>query len=552
MINRKILSKWTTFPAWVVLGVFVVSAQEPFSKITAHDGKLYAGGEELLLVSVGYTHDRPGQDYSDPMSYKDFGYDLVDLDLQRIHEAGFNAIRTWSLIDEQLLTLAQKHHLWVVGGIRTERNINPDNENAVNEALATVAAAARVYARHPNTAMLLLLNEPELKPLAGVKPNKLRNYLDRLAAAARENYPGIPVGISNWPNAGFIDSDSWDVIAYNVYANSTVKFQKAMGYRGYLDAVRRRKAAGKPFFVSEFGFYSPVPRLNPNDTFKYHFVPSEEKQAALLVDDMEALYQSAVAGGALMQWKDNWWMSQELFSPALARKERQEGYVNKDVHDLECIEWSGLLSMDKDPRGVPRPAFYAVQRANQAIMTEPDSETIYRGKFPISVHLTDAVEQVELIVDGKNLGRLARTTPEWFRSEIAESGKELKRHDILLRAFDKEGKLLREVRRYAWTAEKNSLPALNITWRKDEANRILFLFHLSDEDGRPVKDARINWGALDSIIWTEDEGSVKTQKDGTAILKRPMPSNFMVLCAGYEYQRKDFKRVISDIYFFKQ
>lgn len=253
-----------------------------------------------------------------------------------------------------------------------------------------------------------------------------------------------------------------------------------------------------------------------------------------------------------MQWKDNWWMSQDLFSPALSKKEKQDGYVNKEVHDLECIEWSGLLSMDKDPRGVPRPAFYAIQQANQAILTEPDSATIHRGKFPVSAHLSSAVDQIELIVDGKNLGRFPRTTANWFRYEVTETEKELKRHDVLLRAIDKEGKLLREVKRFVWTAQKDALPTLNITWRKNDANQIFFVFNLFDEDGKPIKDARINWGALDSILWKEAEGSVKTQKDGTAILKRPIPSNCMVLSAGYDYQRKDFKRTIADVYFFRQ
>jgi hypothetical protein len=170
----------------------------------------------------------------------------------------------------------------------------------------------------------------------------------------------------------------------------------------------------------------------------------------------------------------------------------------------------------------------------------------------VAAHLSDQVAEVELIADGRSLGTFPRTDSRWFRHEVPAPGKDLERHEIVLRAFDAERKLLRDVKRSAWTAEKTAVPSLSIAWKKDEQNRIFFTFTLQDETGQPIKDAHIAWGALDSAIWTEAEGVVKTDKKGVAELRRPLPSNTLVVCGGYDYQRRGFRKKITDICFFRQ
>lgn len=524
-------------------------AEDTFPKIRIEDGKFYAGDEELLLVSVGYTSNRPGQDHHDPVSYKDYGYDLVDLDMKRIKEAGFNSIRTWHMNDEKILELARKHGLWVIGGIWTDQKIDTSNEASMNQAVSTVEALSKSYSKFPNTAALLVVNEPEMGMLLPQPRDKVKAYFDRLAETARKNCPGVAVGISNWPNAGFVDSASWDFDGYNVYSWASATFQKSIGYRGYVEGVMNATAAGKPFLLTEFGYWTPTPKLHPKDRYFMTYVSSEQEQSRKLLEDMNVVYQLPLAGAALLSWSDCWCMAATGFgSPGI---EKPPGYVDKDVHDPDTAEWAGIVGFDEDVRGKPRLAYDEIKKANTAIMTEPDSQAIYPDSIPVSVWLGDQVDEVEVIFDGKSLGRSDKSSPHWFRDSLGVKGRELRKHTLTVRAFDSDDKLLHETSRTVWTGNEK-LPKLSIRHEKDKANRVFFIFELRDGSGQPIPDAPIEWGVLDGVGWAEKSGILKTGADGTCRLKRPLACNFLLVGGGYEFAKGGFSRKITDLDFFRQ
>ncbi len=519
-------------------------AENFFPPISVRGDKIFAGEEELLLVSVGYVYVRPGQGEQDPVPYKEFGYDLVDLDMKRIKEAGFNSIRTWHLPDKKLLELAEKHGLWVVGGIWTNTRIDPMNEDQMEGEIARVKTLAQEYAQFPNVAMLLILNEPDYAGLISQDPQKVKNYFDRLVETARSACPGVPVSFSNWPNAGFIDSSSWDVISFNLYARMP-KFEHSIGYRGYVDGMKKAKAAGKPFYVSEYGFYTPSPHLQSKDMFGFYYVESPEKQAELLLRDMDTLYQLSIAGGALMSWIDNWALTSEFSSPDI---QRPPGWVDKNTHDNDCIEWSGILSLDGDIRGVARPAYTALSRANQAILTEPDSEALYSGEIPVSVYLGDKVSRVDLIIDGTDVKNVPKASAHWIRYRYAAKEGELKKHSIQVKVFDHDNHLIQDEDRSAWTAQDNQFPNIEISSIKDEKGTAYFLLSLTDEKGKPIPEAAISWGVFDAFNWQEREGVIETGPNGNCLLRRLSLSKVQLVGARYDFQRGDFKKRITGLY----
>ena len=521
-------------------------ADAAFPKISIHGDKIYAGNEELLLVSVGYEHLRPGQGFEDPVPYKNYGYDLIDQDMKRIKEAGFNSIRTWDLPDEKYLELAQKYGLWVVGGIWTDQRINLSHKEEVESQIQKVKSMAKTYAKHPNVAMLLILNEPDFTLLAGANPQKLKNYFDRMVAAAHASFPGVPVSFSNWSNAAFIDSSSWDIISYNMYA-IIPRFQNSIGYRGYIEGIKKVKSIGKPFYISEYGYYTPTPHLDPNDLFSNFFVDSDKKQADYLLRDMDTLYQLPIAGGALMSWLDNWDLAASFSSPLI---KRPQGWIDKDVHDNDSVEWAGVLGMDTDVKGVARPALTVISRANQLILTQPDPEVIYSGTAPISIYIGDRVKRVSLVIDGTEIKNISKTSPHWVRYEYMEKEKELKKHFIKIIAFDHSNQLIDEVERSFWTAEDNRLPQLTISQIKNEQNAVYFIFILKDEKGRPIPDAEIKWDFFDAYSWKDNEGNCTTESDGTCSVRRFLFSQVQIVGAKYDYQRNDFKIKITDLYIY--
>ncbi len=523
-----------------------LNADNVFPKISIRGEKIYAGDEELLLVSVGYVHLRPGQGVDNPAPYKDFGYDLIDLDMKRIKEAGFNSIRTWHLLDKKYLELAEKHGLWVIGGIWTNQRIDLANEAEMEMQIQKVKEIAKEYAQFPNVAMLLILNEPDFVLLVRQDPQKLKNYFDRLVEAAHASCPNIPVSFSNWPNAGFIDSSSWDVISYNLYATMP-RFQSSIGYDAYVQGMKKAKSAGKPFYVSEYGFYTPTPHLDPADVFSYNYVDSEKKQADFLLRDMDSLFQLPIAGGALMQWTDNWAIASDFASPKIIRP---QNWIDKNTHDNDCIEWAGILAMDTDIKGVARPAYDVISRANQAILTQPDSQTLYSGAVPISIYVGDRVSRVKVVVDGKEIQGLAKSSSHWIRYQYPAEEEKLKKHSLKVMAFDQLNKLIWESERVFWTAADDRLPQITISEIKDENNTNYFIFTLKDENSQPIPNASVRWDIFDAYLWKDREGTSTTGSNGTFLVRRMSLSQVQLVGARYDYHRGDFEKKITDFYFY--
>jgi hypothetical protein len=525
----------------------LLQAEAVFPKINIRGDKIYAGDEELLLVTVGYSHLRPGQDFGDPVPYKDFGYDLLDLDMKRIKEAGFNSIRTWDLSDKKYLELAQKHGLWVVGGIWLNQKIDLSNQAELERQIEKVRAEASAYAEYPNVAMLLILNEPDFTMIAGRDPGKLKAYFDRLVVAAHASCPGVPVSFSNWPNAAFIDSLSWDIISYNLYATMP-RFQNSIGYRGYVEGMIKAKSAGKPFYVSEYGFYTPTPNLDTADIFSYNYVDSEKKQCDFLLRDMETLYQLPIAGGALMSWTDNWDLASAMPSPSIIRP---SGWIDRETHDNDCVEWAGILGMDRDVKGLPRLSYSVISRANQSILTQPDAETLYSAQVPVSIYIGDRVNRVNLIIDGTEIKDLPKSSNHWVRYQYVAKKKGLKNHSIKVMAIDQSNQLIHTIERSFWTAQDSRLPKIAISQLKDEkTGDVYFSFLLKDRNEDPIINAPVQWVIFDAYSWKESEGSCLTGTDGACRARRVSFSQVQLVGARYDYMRDGFRKKITDLYIY--
>jgi hypothetical protein len=524
-----------------------------FPKISVRDGRIFSGDEELFIKAVGYAGLRPGKDNKDSFQYGEHGYALMEQDMKRIRDAGFNAIRTWGLLDETIIRKAQDSGLWVVGGIWTQQYIVTEKTAEVASTLELVRAQARTYARYPNIAMLLVLNEPDPGTLLGQKPEDNDAYFRRLAAAAREGAPGIPISFSNWSNTAFVDSSPWDVISFNLYAQGMVKFMAAVGYSGYVGGIRHMTAKGKPFFVSEYGFYTPVPRLHNDDAMKFNYVKDEGEQAEKLLRDLDTLTQQPIAGCAALQWLDNWSVSENysFMKPLLKDPSR-----NKFIHDMVCVEWAGLNATDDDVRGKPRKAYFEFQKANQALLLSPDSEEVHSGKVSLRLYLEDAVARLSFSIDGREMGAVPRISAHWAATEIsvAEICRDPavpEKHQLVVRAADKDAKIISTVKRAFWTGPRTPLPEVKISHKVDKMGWPTFTVTVAHADGRPVPNAKVNWGMLDAINWQEGGGAVTTDGSGTATFESPLYGPLLLVGAGCDFLQSGYSRKCTAVYYFR-
>ncbi|MCG2711735.1 MAG: hypothetical protein L6416_05370 [Candidatus Omnitrophica bacterium] len=535
-----------------IFPVTCFSSSEEFPPLSIRGDKLYAGDEELFLKAIGYAGIRPGKDEKDPVPEKDAGYDLVDLDMKRIKEAGFNAIRTWGLLDEKILELAAKHELWVVGGIWTDRIIDLKNKSKIEQIKEHVARQAKRYFKYPNIAMLTILNEPEPGVLLNADKNKLKAYFDSLVTAARENCPDVPVTFSNWPIAGFIDSASWDVISYNIYSKASANFKKVIDFHDYINGLKQLKSPDKPFFLSEYGMYAPAPKRNPKDIWKFNYVKNEDEQSDRLLEDLESISQTDISGYTTMQYMDSWFISRDFSSPGIPLLPEAE---NKQVHDQVCIEWGGLVGMDEKYEGIPRKAYYSSRKANMGILREPDSQKLYAKYLPIRLYLENKVAKVEATINGHLLKIIPRVSKSWAELnipvELFSKIDNIEKHTLEVKLFDSKGDSINTLKRTFWTGPEIDLPEIEITHKLDKIKRPSFIIKLKDVNGNPVPNAKLDLAFLISFTWKDGAFSTTTNKDGVAVVMIPYPGP-LLLGVRYQYQNGEFKTNLSKLYYFKR
>ncbi|MDD5668929.1 MAG: glycoside hydrolase family 2 TIM barrel-domain containing protein, partial [Candidatus Omnitrophica bacterium] len=397
-----------------------------FPAITVKNGVLLAGDEELFLNAIGYSGIRPGKDQFDPVQDDKSGYAFIEEDMRRIKEAGFNAIRTYALLDEKILELAEKYGLWVLAGIWTEQGTLPHNEAHVQRAIDTIIRDAKIYAKHSNIALLFLSNEPHPDCLYNPVTTK---YMKRVVKVAHENCPGVPVSFANMPNAAFVSPEPWDVVSFNIYACGFEKFTSSVGYRGLVEGIKKISSGDKPFLISEYGFYAPVPKPNMKEPWIFYRVKDESEQSKKLLRDRELLSQTGLAGMTMMMWHDDWRNFNDV--PA-AQAYLQDPPKTKFIHDMFTQEWGGIVAFDEDPVGKPRKAYFDLRKENQAVLMSPDSEMIYKQRVPVKMYITQQVESFDLYVDGRPGGKINRISPHWVEYKLPpfpESS--LKKHEVV-------------------------------------------------------------------------------------------------------------------------
>lgn len=550
--NRAFFVRFFLMIGGILFSFFIIECRADdvdFPPVQICGNKIYAGDEELFLNAVGYSGIRPGKDQFDPIRDEEYGYDLIELDMRRIKETGFNAIRTYALLDEKLVELAAKYGLWVVAGIWTDPNLSPHNDTQTEKALDIVKEQAKIYSKYPNVAMLLLINEPD--------PGRIYNpatkrYMKLLAETAKNVCPDVPVSFANMPNSVFVDPSPWDVISQNIYAAGFNKFQESIGYRGFVEGVRKLCSGNKPFFVSEFGFYTPVPKPNPKEPWFFYYVKNEEDQAKSLLKDQDILSRLGLSGMTLMTWHDDWRNFNDV--PA-AQPFLKDPKRTKYLHDMFTQEWSGLIAFDEDIKGKPRLAYHEVSKVNQAILLEPDPEAIYGGKVvPVRIYLTDAVKRLSFYVDGKGAGEIPRVSKHWAEILIPAPvlGKKdselMKRHAYHINVYDKENRIIRIINGVFWTGVKDIVPSIKIREPVRGLPMHTFIIELKDYLGNPISGAKVRWGLFDVFNWTDYGGVVTTGAEGTATFSAPKQGRYLV-GAGYEFSYVGFTKRCTDLIF---
>ena len=379
------------------------------------DGWYYIDGEKFFVKGIGYeTHTRPGQV---PWEYS-FDADLIAFDLNRIKNAGFNTIRTWSALREEELQVVEESGLKILFGIWIDPHGDFSDEIFQTDAYNHVDGVLNYSANFNSVIGYLIMNEPQVQHIYNVGAQSLSDLWQSIIELIQDKHPGIPVSFSNTMIGDYINMEIFDFAAYNAYIYNPVTISKSHGYAGYLHFLKQNRAIQMPLIISEYGLsVSPAP---PNDDYGYGGNTLEQQTSGNLLMYRE-LIDAGAQGNCVFQYHDGWWKG-----------------GNEDSHDPSPEEWFGLIEFSSpgDIYGTPRPVWAAFEKYNKAIITNPKNEHIYQNIVPIEFFTKSEVESYSISMNDSVLISESLNGRYYTDNLILELNEEIKDIELVFNFFN--------------------------------------------------------------------------------------------------------------------
>lgn len=356
---------------------FIFFSCLPGQSIEVRDGWFYVNGSKFFVKGIGYeTHARPGQL---PWVYE-FEPDIINLDLQRIKEAGFNTIRTWGVLSEEQMDLVQASGLKIIFGIWIDPAGDFADTGFLNQSLTMVDNVLLYSHNYSAIIAYLIMNEPMPEHINTIGSDVTLSFWNTIITRIKEKHPGVPVSVALAGNTDFCRSDHFTFNAYNLYVYNPYTVRDASGYARFVSYLQKNRTPQNPLIITEFGL--SVSATTTDQPFGYGG-NSLEQQAT---GDLK-MYRDAIDGGAsgacVFQYHDGWFKA-----------------GNEFVHDNLPEEWFGLFSFDSgNNNGDARPAWDSLDVYNRAIICNPKNGEIYASEIPFELFLDNTIKRVDVLAN---------------------------------------------------------------------------------------------------------------------------------------------------------
>lgn len=502
---------------------------------------LYVDGERFFIKGMGYSgwrpHQLPWQVRPDPA--------LMENDFRLIKEAGFNAIRTWTALNNQELALARKYGLMVLQGIFVDPTRDFASPIYQNYVVTTVKNQVRYYLKEPNILMFLVANEPPIERVRTSGVVNTEKVLSLMVEAVKSLDPNRIVTFSNWVQLAFISHAMLPVIAFNVYMYEPHIVSHALTYKGYVEWLKKKLAQDKPLILTELGL--SVSAYGPGKYGRGGNTEEEQRDGTLM------MYEDAINAGAtgvcIFEWNDEWWKNYDY---------------SGDHHKHETTdpeEWFGVLEIKdetSDPMGRPRLVYQALKEYNQAIIVEPKNIEFYKGRIPIEVYTTDNVKKLFYRINNSTWNNLEKTGIHWWSatwdSTTGGDGKQI----LEIQALDEADQILCTKKRIFWTNNQPGFipPILKVTLTTDrqkyivgeKMEKLLLTVTVKDKDDKPVPNLPVDYAFYESRFWQSLHGTKPTDEDGKIEVEYYVnESGFINIGAGTTLEVGEYTRRFGDV-----
>jgi glycosyltransferase involved in cell wall biosynthesis len=323
-------------------------ADEATERFVARGKFFYRGAEKFFLRSVTYGPFAPGPDgtqFPRPT--------LVRRDFALMRDLGANSIRTFTVPPQWLLDLALECGITVIVGLPWAEHVCfLDDAAVMRQVWSGVREAVEGCQRHAAIFAYLVGNEIPPDVVRWLGPERVKAFVEELAALVKAIDPHALVSYANFPSTEYLVFDQLDFVCFNVYLHREPDFRR------YL--LRLHSLAGdQPLVLTEFGI----------DSLR----EGREGQAAILAWQTRAAFELGVAGTSIFAWTDDWFTG---------------GYQVED--------WAfGLVDRERNRK----PAFQEVQR-------------VYRAELPIT---PPAAPKISVVICAYNAERTMAACLESLR-----------------------------------------------------------------------------------------------------------------------------------------
>ena len=273
---------------------------EPVRHAYAKNNKIYIDGKEFFIEGVAY-----GLNYPKVKHYSQIPRRILEKDFRMMEEAGINTIRTYRLVPDFILDLAEKHNIMVIENVVYPGDWTDFNSLAELERLKTIAV--RNVTRHKNRKCILAWDIWNDAPFTFGQQggNVIRRYgeenvnqfLKEIYKAIKDVDPNHMITGSNLTysedsirvGTGFLD-----ILSYNVYIGVYDWLNGKFSYGRAKEQVENFKkiseSYNKPVIISETGYSSYLKAAD---------------QGEVLQGQVRAV-KDALAGIIIFEWADEW------------------------------------------------------------------------------------------------------------------------------------------------------------------------------------------------------------------------------------------------------
>lgn len=245
------------------------------------------------------------------------------VELGKIAEAGFHAVRIYGLVEKRILDIAEANHLLVIPthtwGHSCDFFAQP---KLFKRAQHELEDWLRRYRDHPALGAVLVGNEIPSDMARWMGPARVIEKLDELINTVHWIAPGLPAAYASFPTTEYLEPRNADFTAFNLYLENPECLEN---YLPHLHHV----AGDRPILITEFGL----------DTERN----LEADQAWLLPQAQTIMQREGMAGCTIYAWSDHWKNNGEAvheWSFGLKRRDGSEKPVLQALRNWEPIQIS--------------------------------------------------------------------------------------------------------------------------------------------------------------------------------------------------------------------